>query len=239
MSDMPVLEPAVVTAIEDYFRSLQAHASAEQMLAEVLTSDFQTGFVGGHMWSEEQGLRDFLSARSVFFDESHQLLQIFEVALEADGRVRARTRLRFFLRRLEPALHGVRSTPAMPSIPGSSTEVTEGRRGVWRRSWLMASPTSTTRRNGFSRCLSKASTPKADGRVGHLRSHLRRLRAASATSLQRVLRNMLLGGGVYHTFSSFGRGEECRPHRITFLAAFDSHFHIDVKKLTPTHSSEY
>jgi hypothetical protein len=26
-----------------------------------------------------------LSARSVFFDESHQLLQIFEVALEADG----------------------------------------------------------------------------------------------------------------------------------------------------------
>lgn len=102
MSDLPVLEPGVVTAIEDYFRSLQAHASAEQMLADVLTSDFQTGFVGGHMWTGEQGLRDFLSARSVFFDESHQLLQIFEVALEADGRVRARTRLRFFLRRLEP-----------------------------------------------------------------------------------------------------------------------------------------
>jgi hypothetical protein len=155
---MPVLEPGVVTAIEDYFRLLQAHASAEQMLADVLTSDFQTGFVGGHMWTGEQGLRDFLSARAVFFDESHQLLQIFEVALEADGRVRARTRLRFFLRRLE--LHGVRSTPAMPSIPGSSTEVTEGRRGVWRRSWLTASPTSTTRRNGFSRCLSKASTLK-------------------------------------------------------------------------------
>jgi hypothetical protein len=102
MSDIPVLEPAVVTAIEDYFRSLQPHASAEQMLADVLTSDFQTGFVGGHMWTGEQGLRDFLSARSVFFDESHELLQIFEVALEADGRVRARTRLRFFLRRLEP-----------------------------------------------------------------------------------------------------------------------------------------
>jgi hypothetical protein len=45
---MPVLEPGVVTAIEDYFRLLQAHASAEQMLADVLTSDFQTGFVGGH-----------------------------------------------------------------------------------------------------------------------------------------------------------------------------------------------
>src|SRR5215207_6448712 len=78
MSDTPVLEPGVVTAIEDYFRSLQAHASAEQMLADVLTSDFQTGLVGGHMWTGEQGLRDFLSARSVFFDESHQLLQIFD-----------------------------------------------------------------------------------------------------------------------------------------------------------------
>ena len=33
MSDMPGLEPAVVTAIEDYLRSLLAHASAEQMLA--------------------------------------------------------------------------------------------------------------------------------------------------------------------------------------------------------------
>jgi hypothetical protein len=38
MSDMPGLEPAVVTAIEDYLRSLQAHASAEQMLAAGLRS---------------------------------------------------------------------------------------------------------------------------------------------------------------------------------------------------------
>jgi hypothetical protein len=144
MSDMPVLEPAVVTAIEDYFRSLQAHASAEQ--SSPPTS----------------------------------------------------------LRRLEPGAARSEESPAMPSIPGSSTEVTEERRGVWRRSWLMASPTSTTRRNGFSRCFSKASTPKADRRAGHLRSRLRRLRAASATSLQRVSRNMLLGGGVYHTFHLLG-----------------------------------
>jgi hypothetical protein len=160
MSDMPVLEPAVVTAIEDYFRSLQAHASAEQMLADVLTSDFQTGFAGGHMWTGEQGLRDFLSARSVFFDESHQLLQIFEVALEAMGVYAPGRACGSSSAASSRALHGVRSTPAMPSIPGSSTGVTDGRRGVWQRSLLTASPTSTARRNGFSRCLSKASTPE-------------------------------------------------------------------------------
>src|SRR5262245_47249882 len=101
MTQHPVLEPSVVTAIEEYFRLLQAHASAEEMLAEVLTRDFRTGFVGGHMWDGPEGLREFLSARSVFFDESHELLQILEVGPEADGRVRARTRLRFFLRRRE------------------------------------------------------------------------------------------------------------------------------------------
>jgi hypothetical protein len=155
---MPVLEPGVVTAIEDYFRLLQAHASAEQMLADVLTSDFQTGFVGGHMWTGEQGLREFLSARAVFFDESHQLLQIFEVALEADGRVRARTRLRFFLRRLEPGAARSEEYTGDAFHTWIFDRGNEGRRGVWRRSWLTASPTSTTRRNGFSRCLSKAST---------------------------------------------------------------------------------
>jgi hypothetical protein len=101
MTHHPVLEPSVVTAIEDYFRLLQAHASAEEMLAEVVTGDFQTGFVGGHMWGGPEGLAEFLTARSVFFDESHELLQILEVGRQDDGRVRARTRLRFFLRRRE------------------------------------------------------------------------------------------------------------------------------------------
>jgi hypothetical protein len=101
MTQRPVLEPSVVTAIEEYFRVLQAHASAEEMLSEVLTRDFRTGFAGGRMWDGPEGLTEFLSARSVFFDESHELLQILEVGAEADGRVRARTRLRFFLRRRE------------------------------------------------------------------------------------------------------------------------------------------
>ena len=94
MTHHPVLEPSVVTAIEDYFRLLQAHASAEEMLAEVVTEDFRTGFGGGHMWDGREGLAEFLSARSVFFDESHELLQILEVGRQEDGRVLARTRLR-------------------------------------------------------------------------------------------------------------------------------------------------
>jgi hypothetical protein len=101
MTHHTVLEPSVVTAIEGYFRLLQAHASAEEMLAEVVTWDFRTGFVGGHMWDGPEGLSEFLTARSVFFDESHELPQILEVGRQGDSRVRARTRLRFFLRRRE------------------------------------------------------------------------------------------------------------------------------------------
>jgi hypothetical protein len=98
MTQGPVLEPRVVDTIERYFRLLQAHASAEAMLDEILTRDFRTGFVRGHMWDGPEGLAEFLAARSVFFDESHQLLQILAIGREADGRIRARTRLRFFLR---------------------------------------------------------------------------------------------------------------------------------------------
>jgi hypothetical protein len=53
------------------------------------------------MWHGREGLMEFLTARSVFFDESHQLLQILEIKREADGRISARTRLRFFLRSRE------------------------------------------------------------------------------------------------------------------------------------------
>jgi hypothetical protein len=96
------LEPHVVDAIEAYFTSLQSHASAEQMRADVLTDDFETGFVDGLMWTGLDGLRDFIAARSVFFDEDHDLLQILEVGAADGGRVRARTRLRFSLRRIDP-----------------------------------------------------------------------------------------------------------------------------------------
>ena len=53
----------------------------------------------------------------------------------------------------------------MPSIRGFDWG-NGGRRGVWRRSLLTASPTSTARRNDFSRCLSKASTPEQTAAAG-------------------------------------------------------------------------
>jgi hypothetical protein len=68
------------------------------MMARVLTPDFETGFVGGHLWRGIDGLRDFLSQREGFFDERHEIAEV--LAREGDGdEVRARTRLRFFLRR--------------------------------------------------------------------------------------------------------------------------------------------
>jgi hypothetical protein len=130
MPHHPVLEPSVVTAIEDYFRLLQAHVSAEQMLAEVVTEDFRTGFVGGHMWDGPEGLAEFLSARSVFFDESHELLQILEVGRQADGRVRARTRLRFFLRRREA--EAARSEEYTGDVFHTWMFEPEGGRSRWR-----------------------------------------------------------------------------------------------------------
>jgi hypothetical protein len=96
-----ILEPLVLTAIEDYFRLLQAHVPAEEMLAQVVTEDFETGFVGGFLWRGPDGLADFLRARSVFFDESHEILQLMDVERTSQDLVQGRSRLRFFLRRRE------------------------------------------------------------------------------------------------------------------------------------------
>ncbi|MFG2878960.1 hypothetical protein ACGFYU_28825 [Streptomyces sp. NPDC048337] len=92
------LEPVFIDTVEQYFTLLQAHVPAEEMLTGILTGDFETGFEGGHMWRGEEGLRDFLRERSVFFDESHEILQILDIHREAPGSLTARTRLRFFLR---------------------------------------------------------------------------------------------------------------------------------------------
>jgi hypothetical protein len=97
-----ILEPVVLTAIEDYFRLLQAHVPAEKMIAQIVTEDFETGFVGGFMWRGSDGLADFLKTRAVFFDESHEILQLMDVEKTSDHEIRARTRLRFFLRRRNP-----------------------------------------------------------------------------------------------------------------------------------------
>ena len=102
MTDAVTLEPIVMATIERYFDLLQAHASAQQMTDDVVTADFETGFADGYHWEGTQGLADFLDARSVFFDESHEVLQLIDVTSLDGNSIQARTRLRFFLRRHEP-----------------------------------------------------------------------------------------------------------------------------------------
>ncbi len=102
MSESEALEATVLDTIERYFELLQAHASAQQMVDQVLTTDFETGFANGHRWRGRDGLAEFLDSRSVFFDEAHEILQLMDVARTDPDSVAARTRLRFFLRRREP-----------------------------------------------------------------------------------------------------------------------------------------
>ena len=103
MTQPGILESILLDTIERYFELLQAHAPATEMYRRVLTGDFETGFVGGYMWRGPEGLGAFLAARSVFFDESHELLQLMDIGQPAANTIRARTRLRFFLRRRDPA----------------------------------------------------------------------------------------------------------------------------------------
>ena len=100
MSDAPLTDERLRELLQEYLRILQGHPSAEEMMEKILTEDFETGFVGGHLWTGLDGLRDFLSQREGFFDENHQIEELLERKDEG-GEVTARTRLRFFLRRWE------------------------------------------------------------------------------------------------------------------------------------------
>ncbi|MFF3687951.1 hypothetical protein [Streptomyces sp. NPDC002187] len=111
--------PLLWEAMERYFTLLQAHASAERMREEVLTDDFRTGFVGGLVWEGDQGLREFLAARSDFFDESHTVEQMSTPEQLPDGRVRVRTRLQFFLRQR------IGKAPASDSFTGKAFHLWE------------------------------------------------------------------------------------------------------------------
>ena len=101
MSESATVEPIVIDTIERYFDMLQGHVSAQEMLDNVLTDDFETGFADGFRWRGPDGLAEFLDARSVFFDESHEVLQLINVTSPAEDTIQAQTRLRFFLRRHE------------------------------------------------------------------------------------------------------------------------------------------
>ena len=66
--------------LAEYLTMLQSHPSAEEMMAAVLTDDFETGFVDGFTWKGIDGLRDFLSQRDGFFDESHQVKDVLDMS---------------------------------------------------------------------------------------------------------------------------------------------------------------
>jgi hypothetical protein len=94
-------EQELRTALAQYFALLQRHAAAEEMMAAVLTDDFETGFENGVSWTGMDGLREFLSQRDGFFDERHTVTDVLALEGTSDAEASARTRLEFFLRRWE------------------------------------------------------------------------------------------------------------------------------------------
>jgi hypothetical protein len=65
VSDAHLSEEQIRDTLAAYLGLLQRHVRAEEMMWKVLTDDFETGFVGGHMWKGLDGLRDFLPARGL------------------------------------------------------------------------------------------------------------------------------------------------------------------------------
>ena len=72
--------------------------SASEVIEKVLTDNFETGFTDGFHWGGADGLAEFLDARSVFFDESPDVLQLMDLTRPDEHNIQARTRLWFFLR---------------------------------------------------------------------------------------------------------------------------------------------
>jgi hypothetical protein len=91
----------LVEVLQRYLTILQGHPSAERMMEETLTEDFETGFVGGQVWKGMDGLREFLSQRDGFFDERHTIEELLDRG-ETSGDLTAETRLNFFLRSWTP-----------------------------------------------------------------------------------------------------------------------------------------
>jgi hypothetical protein len=133
VNESATLEPIVIDAIERYFDLLQAHVSASQMIEDVLTDDFETGFTEGFHWRGQDGLTDFLEARSVFFDESHEILQVMDVARSDEHNIQARTRLRFFCDATNRGMQRVKNSLGRRGTPGDSGVKHLKASGEWRR----------------------------------------------------------------------------------------------------------
>ena len=101
MNARPPDDSEIRATLGDYLGLLQKHVGAEEMMSAILTDDFETGFVGGHIWRGLDGLSDFLSQREGFFDERHEVKEVLEVNPGSGEDVEVKTRLEFFLRRWE------------------------------------------------------------------------------------------------------------------------------------------
>jgi SnoaL-like domain len=105
MTAATLSDEELIGILQNYLRVLQEHPRAEEMMEAVLTDDFETGFIGGHVWRGLDGLRDFLAQRVGFFDEEHVIEELLRRSDEGDE-IEAHTRLHFFLRRWEaPSPH--------------------------------------------------------------------------------------------------------------------------------------
>jgi hypothetical protein len=107
----------LVDVLQRYLTTLQGHPSAEEMISEILTEEFETGFVGGQVWKGLDGLRDFLGQRDGFFDEKHTIEELLDRDT-SNGDVEAHTRLRFFLRSWQAPHRSPRSTRGIASTNG-------------------------------------------------------------------------------------------------------------------------
>jgi SnoaL-like domain len=128
MAESVLNEDQVRKLLAEYLTLLQRHPSAEEMMAAVLTDDFETGFVDGVRWKGIEGLRDFLSQRDGFFDELHEVKDLLEADSPSPDEVHAKTRLEFFLRRWEAP------SPTSEEFTGSCFHTWRLRRGPdrWR-----------------------------------------------------------------------------------------------------------
>jgi hypothetical protein len=128
VADVPITESHARDVLAQYLTLLQRHPAAEEMMAAILTDDFETGFEGGFLWKGIDGLRDFLQQREGFFDERHEVKDVLELKPLPSGDVQVKTRLEFFLRRWEAP------SPTSETFTGSAYHTWLLRRddGAWR-----------------------------------------------------------------------------------------------------------
>ncbi|WP_131829127.1 MULTISPECIES: hypothetical protein [Mycobacterium] len=90
------------SAIDTYLSMLQRHPTADEMMAQILTENFEVGIRGDDMLQGIEGLREHLLEREEFFDERNEIKAMLSVGYSPHGDIEVTTRLDFFLRRWKP-----------------------------------------------------------------------------------------------------------------------------------------